>query len=57
MSLIVAFFVTAAVGIDFCGVLQRQDIKPPPYICFSCGNVDVVMLRKTRCNKYIILRK
>ena len=38
---IAAFFGTAAVGIDFCGVLQRQDIKPSPYICFSGGNVDI----------------
>ena len=42
-----AFFGNATIGIDFCGVLQRRDIKPPPYICFSGGNVDIVALLKT----------
>jgi len=41
MSPIAAFFGTAAIGIDFCSILQYQDIKPPPYICFSSGNVDI----------------
>ena len=41
-----AFFGTAAIGIDFCGILQRWDIKPPPYICFSGGNIDIVTLLK-----------
>ena len=43
---IAAFFGIAVVGVDFCSVLQRRDIKPPPYICFSDSNVDIVVLLK-----------
>ena len=43
---IVAFFGTVAIGIVFCGVIQWRDIKPPPYICFSSGNVDIAALLK-----------
>ena len=43
---IVVFFGIAAIGIVFCGILQWQDIKPPQYICFSSGNLDIVALQK-----------
>ena len=43
---IVVFFGIAAIGIVFCDILQWQDIKPPQYICFSSGNLDIVALQK-----------
>ena len=54
---IVVFFVTAMVHRVYSGLfwdcryrtfatLQQWDIKPPPYICFSSGNVDIVTLMK-----------
>ena len=46
MSPITMFFQTAAIGIIFCSILQRQDIKLPQYICFSGGNLDIVALQK-----------
>ena len=46
MSPITVFFQTAAIGIIFCSILQRQDIKLPQYICFSGGNLDIVALQK-----------
>ena len=41
-----AFFRTAAIGIVFCSVLQQQDRKPPQYICFSSGNLDIEVQQK-----------
>ena len=46
MSSITVFFGTAAIGIIFCSVLQRQDIKLPQYIYFSGGKLDIVALQK-----------
>ena len=43
---IAAFFGITVVGVDFRSVLQWQDIKPSPYICFSDSNVDIVALLK-----------
>ena len=40
------FFGTAAIGIVFCDILLRRDMKPPPYICFSSDNIDIVALLK-----------
>ena len=43
---ITVFFGTAAIGIVFCNVLLRRDIKQPPYICLSNDNIDIVALLK-----------
>ena len=46
MSHIAAFFRTAVIGIVFCSILQRQDIKSLQYICFSSDNLDIAALQK-----------
>ena len=51
MRSIAAFFVTAAIGRVFCGILQRQDIKPPQQTCFSGGNRAIAALQKPRRNR------
>ena len=42
---IAAFQWTVAIALVFCGVLQRRDIEPPQYICFSGVNLDIVVLQ------------
>ena len=42
---IVAFFGTTTIHRVYCGILQRQDIKPSQYICFSSGNLDIAALQ------------
>ena len=43
---IAAFFGTTIIDIVFCSILQRQDIKPSQYICFSSSNLDIAIGHK-----------